>query len=67
MVTVKSQVETLLASSVTVQRTVVVPGLNVTPSNDVPVPVVAPESVYSTVISVQLSVASTSQEVPLCV
>ena len=53
--------------SVTVHVTVVVPKLKTTLFNVVPVPVVAPVNSYPTVIVVQLSVATTSQPVPVLV
>ena len=43
-VTVKLQIDVFVEPSVAVQVTVVVPLLKVTPFNEVPVPVVTPES-----------------------
>ena len=64
--TSKLHVEVFPIPSVTVQRTVVVPRLKSTFARVVkPDAVVAPESVASTVLTVQLSVAVAFQAVPV--
>jgi len=64
-VTSKLQTSVFPELSVTVQVTVVVPKLNETPSNEVPVPVVAPVNTYVNEETVQLSVAVASHPVPV--
>jgi hypothetical protein len=62
--TVKLQVAGLFAASRAVQVTVVTPVLKATLFSVVPVPVVAPDSVYVRVLPGQLSVAMAFQPVP---
>jgi hypothetical protein len=66
--TLKVHVELFPDPSVTVQRTVVVPALNIKLFKVVkPVAVVAPVNVARIELTVQLSVAVASQAVPTCV